>query len=126
MHSQIPSREPGTAANEWECVFVSPPKLPHNSSFLCYFIPESYFSIKARKQGNNKEIIIGRQNSCILKFHQESLGQRLMNGYVSLSAHPSYPITLLFFVISFLSLISRSKQENKEIRNNMGDQTHSL
>ena len=57
----------------------------------------------------------------IPKFHQESLGRRLMNGYVPLSAHPSYPIThiLPFFCCYFIPESSRSKQENKEITMNL-------
>ena len=51
------------------------------------------------------------------KFHQESLGRRLMNGYVPLSAHPSYPIThiLPFFCCYFIpesSPIKARKQGN--------------
>ena len=55
----------------------------------------------------------------IPKFHQESLGQRLMKGYVSLSAHLSYPITHITSFCYFIPESSRSKQENKEITVNV-------
>ena len=55
----------------------------------------------------------------IPKFHQESLGQRLMNGYVSLSAHPSYPIahitSFLLLHSRVLSIKARKQGNNKEI-----------
>ena len=52
MHSQILSRELGTAANEWVCVFVSPTKQPHNSSFFVI----SFLSLISRSKQENKEI----------------------------------------------------------------------
>ena len=63
MHSQIPSREPGTEAimNGYVSLSAHPSysRTQITFFFFCYFIPESYFSIKARKHGN----IIGSQNS---------------------------------------------------------------
>ena len=58
MHSQIPSREPGTEANEWVCVFLSPPKLPHNSSFFVI----SFLNLISRSKQENKERVLRHSN----------------------------------------------------------------
>ena len=47
MHSQIPSRDPGTEANEWVCVFVSPPMVinSYSRTYITPFFVISFLSL---------------------------------------------------------------------------------
>ena len=63
LTSHLTTREPGTEANEWVCVFVSPPmeinSYPRTLNFVIVFL--GLISLRSSKKitKNNQDIIIG-------------------------------------------------------------------